>query len=458
MKFKSIIHSIIVAIFCSACSNGGGGGSGGGSSASSSTDSALADSSNYLQVSLNNVSDRISLNEASSCAIQSSGKLYCWGLNQNGAIGLGNLSFVNTPRIVDSNENYVKVRVGKQFGCAITTLGKLKCFGDNTYGQAGNGSNLPQTTPAIIDDGTNYSDISVSSFIGCGITTSATLKCWGFNTYGAVGTVPYDNNLQEPKVAVPTLVPIGQSVRLVKTETTHSCAISTNNDLYCWGMNRYIGINQASGVSGTPIHVDAGYKYLDIAVGNSTTCGITTTHLLRCWGDGASNGSGSNLTLLPQTIDSANSYQKISMGSSTVCGITNSQIPKCWGLNDQGQVGVNSVATNITVPTPLSGLSSLSDVQAYNRHTCGLNLQGKIMCWGANHYGQVGVNSSTVLFRQPILAISNYSFVSLTVHQNHSCAIRSVDGSVFCWGSNLALQTGLGSGYEMAAVPLPLSL
>lgn len=444
-------------IFGNACSNSGAAGTS-GSSSNASSDGALADTSNYLKVSIANLPNNISINESTSCVINNLNKLYCWGLNSGGTIGLGNLVFVKTPRIVDANESYIKVKVGKQFGCAISSLGKLKCFGDNTYGQAGNGSLSPQLTPVVIDSGNNYSDISLSSFVSCAITTSGILKCWGFNTYGAVGTIAYNTSYQEPRVAVPTVVPIGQTVRLVKTETTHSCAITSDNDLYCWGMNRYIGINQASGVSGLPVHVDSGVKYLDIAVSNSATCGITTTHLLRCWGDGAVNGTGSNSALSPQTIDGGTNYQQIYLGIDTACGITSSQIPKCWGLNDQGQVGVNSAASSISVPTPLFDQNSLSEIKIYNRHACGINSLGKLLCWGVNSYGQAGTNSSNQLYRLPMLTETNASFINVIVHQNHSCGIRSVDGVVYCWGSNAVAQAGLGATYEMVSSPMPLQL
>ena len=75
----------------------------------------------------------------------------------------------------------------------------------------------------------------------------------------------------------------------------------------------------------------------------STVCGITTSHILKCWGQNTNGqiGDGTQIArLTPTEVDPGVQYSDVSLGAQgTTCAITSSGVLKCWGTNFSGQVG-----------------------------------------------------------------------------------------------------------------------
>ena len=92
-------------------------------------------------------------------------------------------------------------------------------------------------------------------------------------------------------------------------------------------------------------------------------------------------------------------------------------------------------------------------------HTCMLTTSGRVTCWGANKFGQLGGGDGlyTALEQGPNLELSGaQSWVKTNVRgipgkvtaiaagEYHNCALLA-SGEVFCWGSNSEGQLGNGS-------------
>lgn len=74
---------------------------------------------------------------------------------------------------------------------------------------------------------------------------------------------------------------------------------------------------------------------------------------------------------------------------------------------------------------------------------CGIKADGTLWCWGSGLAGQLGVGtleSSSTPLRVPILAAVS----ELSVGANTTCAVQA-DHRLFCWGWNIAGQLGDGS-------------
>jgi alpha-tubulin suppressor-like RCC1 family protein len=76
-----------------------------------------------------------------SCALVSDGTAFCWGLNDNGQLGIGNVSNSNNPREV-SLSTVQALSAGARHTCAILKDGTAWCWGQNAYRQLGDGSNV----------------------------------------------------------------------------------------------------------------------------------------------------------------------------------------------------------------------------------------------------------------------------------------------------------------------------
>ena len=78
----------------------------------------------------------------------------------------------------------------------------------------------------------------------------------------------------------------------------------------------------------------------------------------------------------------------------------------CWGRNQHGQLG-NGATDDSLVPT-YAALPDVSVIQVAvgDNHTCALTEDGRVLCWGANDYGQLG-DGTTDENPTPVTAIAS---------------------------------------------------
>lgn len=80
----------------------------------------------------------------------------------------------------------------------------------------------------------------------------------------------------------------------------HTCAETTLNRAYCWGLNR----GDATGALGdgtttqrlTPVAVAGGLFFSQVSAGYSHTCGRTDAGVAYCWGTNSSGQLGDGTT------------------------------------------------------------------------------------------------------------------------------------------------------------------
>ena len=141
-----------------------------------------------------------------SCAILDNGTAKCWGRNARGQLGID--SGVNTfgdsagemgdnlPAINFTAFTPTKILGGNQSSCAINATGGVRCWGQNNNGQlligstahqGDNANEMPALANINLGTGVIASSISFGFFNGCALTTSKRIKCWGNATNGALG-------------------------------------------------------------------------------------------------------------------------------------------------------------------------------------------------------------------------------------------------------------------------------
>jgi alpha-tubulin suppressor-like RCC1 family protein len=107
-----------------------------------------------------------------------------------------------------------------------------------------------------------------------------------------------------------------------------------------------------------------------------------------------------------------------------------------------GQLG-NGAEGNASVPMPVAGLTGVARVAAGYHHTCALQSNGALWCWGENFTCQLGVGPLTGP-NHPVRVEAPGALVELAGGGNHTCA-RTTSGSVRCWGFNTYGQLGNGT-------------
>jgi len=260
----------------------------------------------------------------------------------------------------------------------------------------------------------------------------------------------------------------------IQTGGWHTCGITPNGALYCWGLNSSgqlgIGTNTGpelcsfSACSDTPVSIWADSAFSAVTAGALHACAISSNGGVYCWGSNESGQIGSGSAVGPDSCGGlacstdpnlvARNQPQLSAGYSTNC-LSPGSSAFCWGNNNQGQLGNGSTtgpdrcgsvppssACSVR-PERVAGDRILNYVDPGSDHTCALTSSGVASCWGANSVGQLGIGTTGAALPFPVRVKGNLRFTALSTGISHNCAIA--DGHVYCWGSNSNGQLGDGT-------------
>jgi alpha-tubulin suppressor-like RCC1 family protein len=348
----------------------------------------------------------------------------------------------------------VEIALGGNHACVVLETGDVKCWGENDDGALGIGSEatdirgddaaeMGDALPVVsLGTGRTASSLAVGRAFACAVLEDARVKCWGANLFGQLGVGDDDARGTSIAQMGDTLPEVGfeegVTVRSVAAGLTHACAVLGDNTLRCWGANAtgQLGLGDTDprgtepGQLGPPIEVDVGGSVVAVAAGREHTCAIRSTRDLKCWGDNASGELGQD--------------DDVARG------------------DDLGEMGF------ALDPVPLGGLDVLA-VSAGDDFTCAILENGRVLCWGRNQNGQLGLGSDDDAIGNADGDMASLSFVELGTDDEgepmratvitsggaHTCVILE-DGSVRCWGRNSSGQLGLDDDEDRGDDPLEM--
>ena len=89
-----------------------------------------------------------------SAALSADGRLWTWGLGSYGALGHDTIESQHTPQPVCAllNSPVVAVAAGGNHTVALSVKGRVYTWGSNTYGQLGVGNCIDASLPCVIED------------------------------------------------------------------------------------------------------------------------------------------------------------------------------------------------------------------------------------------------------------------------------------------------------------------
>lgn len=167
--------------------------------------------------------------------------------------------------------------------------------------------------------------------------------------------------------------------------------------------------------------------------------------------DAASGGGdGSSTGTLPKPVTTF----YISAGNAHTCALNADGAVWCFGSNEKGQLGNGTIGGSSADPVQVDSETRFKLLMAGGDHTCGLAMDDTAWCWGDNTYGQIGSgNTSTNAIPQPTPVAGGGEWSSLSSGSAHSCGTH-VDGSGWCWGQGSTGQIGDGTTTPVAAAPV----
>ena len=377
------------------------------------------------------------------CGIRG-GQLHCWGQNNYGMLGLGDTANRHTPARVGSDSDWIFVACENFHTCGIRGAGaarQLYCWGNNQYGQLGLGAQGGQyTTPRRVQETTgDWAAVTLGNWHSCGIRAGEALYCWGLNYGGELGLGDYVNR-PEPTLLGPA------DWKQVATGSNHTCGLKGSGDswsLYCWGSNGYgaLGLGATTGTH-TPSLVGSHSDWQGLWAGSSVTCGKRGGGELYCWGANFHGrlglGDTTNRTS-PARVGTLSDWEHAAVGTEAVLGLRGGNRAYGWGPNFKGQLGLG-FRTAEWRPRPHGSTAPWTSHWTNNRFSCGIN-GGRLHCWGYNGMGQLGLgHQNDVTLPTQVGSASTWESLSLGAH--HGCAIGL--GQLHCWGQNNWYQLGLG--------------
>jgi alpha-tubulin suppressor-like RCC1 family protein len=346
-----------------------------------------------------------------------------------------------------------QVAAGRYHTCALTTGGDVLCWGRNGYGQLGDGTNVNKRTPtAVPGPAGGVTALAAGDGHTCALTVSGGVVCWGWNVYGQLG----DGTTTDRWTPTPVWG-LASGIAAIAAGDDHTCALTTGGGVMCWGRNAYGQLGDWTTTNrSVPTQVwglESGIAAL--APGSSHTCALTTGGGVECWGANSNGqvGDGTNTQRLTPTGFFTSGIAAISAGGWHTCALVAGSALG-WGDNVNGQVG-DGTTTDRWTPTAVSDpVSVFAAIDAGEYHTCALTTGGAVKCWGRNDNGQLGDGTTTQRLTPKAAPLLASGVAAVTAGGLHTCALEANLG-VVCWGDNYWGQVGDGTSADRW-VPTPV--
>jgi alpha-tubulin suppressor-like RCC1 family protein len=263
-------------------------------------------------------------------------------------------------------------------------------------------------------------------------------------------------------------VPRVGAVAAITAGRAHTCAITSDDGVLCWGNNTYGQLGDGTKrSSNVPVKVVGLYGGTDIVAGSDHTC-LLTGSAVWCWGMNNMGQIGDGTTTYRNVpVHVLSGAASITAGTDFTCATMISRGVMCWGNNSQGQLADGSQVAHRT-PTLADEIQNASGVDAGRNQTCALTPSRTITCWSgglipvtggtADQTAQVSVSRFGALLvgidavGMPVMIDSSGATAvskvkgALQVDSgvNHVCAMLAA-GGVKCWGANSYGQLGNAS-------------
>lgn len=361
------------------------------------------------------------------------GKLYAWGRNNFGQVGMGEVTTLKNnnhptmPVLIDkAPANIVSISFNQNHSALLTKEGKVYTWGSDTNGELGRGNGAKdscgkQKNNCRLDIGLveGLSDvIAISSGYAHKLALTKTGDVWAFgnNSQGQLGqdTATIKNSDVPVKVNFSANANMGKIIQVIASSDA-SYALDNKGQVWAWGSNEY-------GNLGKGLVCD---EY-DITL---------TPNCIK-------HDFIPSMVLLPNKPN----VTELAVGRDHVLALTDKGHVYGWGLNLSSQVGYkgdDKVGTGdaweevIDKPTllPWSTTQTVKHIYANGTTSYAMLNNRKIYPWGI--FGETNAEGKTeyVELSIPTDKLPNLTDVNdMAVGALHQIAKRNNHGGIFSWG------------------------
>lgn len=405
-----------------------------------------------------NLSNRLSASQDYTCAIKDDGSLWCWGRDQNQQLGNGGTGSSDparhfpVPVAEPTSQTYYLTGVNSDFSGgdfmkrlsphletlrtntgAFTALSVKYGFGATPVGYPG------------VDDGPgkrSYSlTVSVAAPQPC-ISVSVDLR-----RINAAGTIQSIAGLGTVQQLTSTTTTFSDSIDLGTFTATDRITAAYVITETC---NGAVAAFDMWGKLETPLINHA--PWTSVTAGPNSACGVKGDGSAWCWGLDSSfqlgnSGFASGLYSEPsRVVDTGAPWVILSTHATHTCGIQSNGTLWCWGSDVDGQLGNAAPAGLQAQPTQVGTDTDWASVTNGLAFSCAIKTNGDAYCWGDDTYGQIGNGTTTTTDQISPVAINQQGkWAKIDAGDDHACGIK-IDGSLWCWGHSTNGQLGNSMG------------
>ena len=211
--------------------------------------------------------------------------------------------------------------------------------------------------------------------------------------------------------------------RVVAASSTHVCMVQPGGVAACYGM-----------ATNSMLVVPSTYTFHGVMVGDTYSCGLTTSGNLACWGAplsppppprqffvDAHGGASSVCGLMPNGTVAcygplsaaavpAGLFQSVTVGPTYACGVLRTHGIRCWGT---------------LFPSPIPAVTDAEHVACGTGYACYVKVDGSVACWGSISVGQA----------TPPPGLTEVWWLAAGV--NMTCALSGAGppSTLTCWGA-----------------------
>ena len=384
------------------------------------------------------------------CVITASDAGYCWGRGASGAIGNNNISNQDAALVTPVGSlaaGFKSFSIGDENICAIALDESLYCWGKGTNGQLGNGANVDSRIPVLVDStGVLNSKIITKLQIErervCALATDNEIYCWGLGAAGTIGD-GVNNSSNVPVILNKTDSLVGKTFKsLTGSSDDSTCAIASNDKVYCWGEGIYSVLGSG--------RMASQYTPTEVYSHNISNELITNVIYSKFNGHDGVCLQRSNGDVYCGENSSAMIYQ-FSLGSQLIkelfyndvsdsqCFIDDNDLVYCWGKAES--IMGNIVISKSSTPRPIDFTGVLNNktikklVMGYQQ-ACVLASDNQVYCWGEGDYLGNGIGTLSLVPTAIDMSgvLSGLEMTSLFIKSEGGMCVIANNERVYCWG------------------------
>ncbi len=219
-------------------------------------------------------------------ALTKEGKLFSWGENKSGALGIGDTDnrYYPTAVLIPEHDPITSVAAIADGVVAITQSGTTYSWGNGSQGCLGLGDRENYSTPTVVPLPAGEIANKLFCFNACTFlrTEAGNVYTWGYNSHGELGVGDCEHKLAPTLVQLPTDVVIDS----VHAGRGYCLFLTSNGQVYACGFSVGLGVVTTNQLVLTPTQIQfpADEAIVRLVVDDENSLALTRRRALYRWG------------------------------------------------------------------------------------------------------------------------------------------------------------------------------